>query len=434
MRNQFKALTLSYKNAPIVIREAVALNEIACKNLLDKIKETTDAKEVLVLSTCNRTEVYYAADKDYSHELIKLIALEKGITATKELLPYFQHITQHEKAVQHLFRVTLGLESQVVGDMQIMNQVKKAYHWAADAAMAGPFLHRLMHTIFFSNKRVCNETAFRDGAASVSYATVELVEELTNALENPRVLMIGVGEIGANVCDNFQKSSLSDIVICNRTHHKAHELAQQTNATAVYWESVWEEISKADVVISSVPGDCFFISKEDIERLGVSSDKIFIDLSMPRSIDNSINLLAGASVYNIDSIRNKASEALEKRIAAIPQVDTIILEAIAEFQAWTREMIMSPAIQQFKQQLEQIRQQEVARYQKNLGEKEKQIVENITMNILQKIVKLPAMELKAACQRGESETLIEGLAALFSLDKQNGKAAEAVVAGAERLK
>lgn len=418
MQNQFKVLTLSYKDAPIAVRESVSLNEIACKNLLDRIKEFTGAQDVLVLSTCNRTEVYYASEKDQSQEIIKLIALEKGFIATKRIAPYFRHITEHEEAIKHLFYVALGLESQVVGDMQILNQVKKAYQWAADAGVAGPFLHRLLHTIFSTNKQVVNETAFFDGAASVSYATVELVEELTRGMLNPRVLMIGVGEIGANVCDNFRKTTLSNIVIANRTHHKALELAQKTNATAVYWENVWEEIYLADVVISSVPGDCFFISKEEMEAQGSQSGKFFIDLSMPRSIDSELDTLPGMQVYNIDSIRNRATEALEARLAAVPAVKAIIAEAIGEFNTWTREMAMSPALQQFKSQLEQIRQQEVARYLKKLGAEEKELVEAITKNILNKIIKLPALELKAACQRGESEALLEGLSALFNLDKQ----------------
>jgi glutamyl-tRNA reductase len=417
MQNNFKALTLSYKHAPINVREAVALNEIGCRNLLDKIREFTDAQDVLVLSTCNRTEVYYSSERELDQAIIKLIAMERGFISTKKITPYFKHITDPELAVQHLFYVGLGLESQVVGDMQILNQVKKAYQWSAEANMAGPFLHRLLHTIFATNKQVFNETSFFDGAASVSYATVELVEELIADLVNPRVLMIGVGEIGANVCDNFQKSTINNVVIVNRTHHKAQALAEKTNATAVYWENVWEEIAQADVVISSVPGDCFFISKEVIAQQGVTTPKFFLDLSMPRSIDSTLEELAGVEVYNVDTIKNRASEALEMRMAAIPQVQQIISAAIVEFSTWTREMAMSPALQQFKSKLEEIRQQELNRYMKNLGEAEREVVEKLTQNILNKIVKLPALELKAACMRGESEALVEGLAALFSLEK-----------------
>ena len=161
--------------------------------------------------------------------------MEKGFIATKSVQPHLRHMTCPEEEVQHLFHVALGLESQVVGDMQIMNQVKHAYQWASDAGTAGPFLHRLMHTIFYASKKVANETCFRNGVASVSYATVELVEDLTKSLENPRVLIIGVGEIGADVCENFQKSTIRNIVVVNRTHHKALELVQKYMVAAAYW-------------------------------------------------------------------------------------------------------------------------------------------------------------------------------------------------------
>ena len=416
MQNQFKAITLSYKNAPIEIREMVSLNEIGSKNLLDKIKEFTTAQDVLVLSTCNRTEVYYSADKDLSREILKLIALEKGFISTKKIQPFFLNILEHEAAVKHIFNVSLGLESQVVGDFQILNQVKNSYQWSADANMAGPFLHRLMHTIFYSNKRVANETSFRDGAASVAYATIELVEELTAVIEDPRVLMIGVGDIGTNVCLNFQKTRIKNLVIANRTHHKAVELAERAGAKTVYWENIPDEIQLADVIISSVPGDCFFIKEEDV-AYPVSKPKFFLDLSMPRSIDENLNSLPGIEVYNVDTIKNRASEALAIRVAAIPLVENIVAEEMAVFTNWTQEMAISPAIQQFKNQLEQIRLQEINRAMKNLGAAEQQLLETVTKNILNKIVKLPVLELKAACQRGESEALLEGLSLLFNLEK-----------------
>ena len=419
MQSKFKVLTLSYKNAPIAVREAVALNEIGCRNLLDKVKEFTDCTEVMVLSTCNRTEVYYTADKEYTNELVKLIALEKSFIATKKVLPYFEAINDHEAAMAHLFRVALGLESQVVGDMQIMNQVKNAYQWAIDANVVGPFLHRLLHTVFNANKQAVNSTNFRDGAASVSYATVEMVEELTAHMEDPRVLLIGVGDIGRDVCLNFQKSRIKHLTIVNRTHHKAVELARKVGAATAYWENVWQEMEQADVVISSVPGDCFFISEEKVGGfITAGNPKLFLDLSMPRSIDIALENFPGVAVYNIDTIRNRTTEALELRLASVPAVEQIISEAVAEFQVWANENAFTPIIQQFKSQLEQIRQQELARYVKKLSAEEAQLVEAITQSMLNKIVKLPALELKAACQRGNVEALGESLTALFNLEKE----------------
>ncbi|MFD2512495.1 glutamyl-tRNA reductase [Pontibacter locisalis] len=418
MQGTFKVLTLSYKNAPIDIREAVALNEIGCRNLLDKVKEFTACKEAMVLSTCNRTEVYYSSEKDLTQELVKLIALEKGFIATQKITPYFQVITDNEAAVTHLFRVAVGLESQVVGDMQIMNQVKSAYQWAIEADFVGPFMHRLLHSVFNANKQVVNSTSFRDGAASVSYATVEMVEELSSNILNPRVLLIGVGDIGRDVCLNFQKSHIKELTIINRTHHKALELAERVGAKAAYWENIRQEMEQADVVISSVPGDCFFINQEEVKQLhNLERQRIFLDLSMPRSIDVALENLPNVSVYNIDDIRTRTTEAQERRLASIPAVENIITVSVSDFIAWVGELTFSPVIQQFKNHLEQIRQQELARYVKKLSPEEAQLVETITQRMLNKIIKLPAIELKAACQRGEPESLLNSLSILFDLDK-----------------
>ncbi|MFW5759957.1 MAG: glutamyl-tRNA reductase, partial [Cyclobacteriaceae bacterium] len=199
MYQNFKALSVSFKNTPLEIREKLALDEEMTERLLRFFKEFSSLSEILLISTCNRTEIYYSGDEITSLEIIKMLCIEKGLSNPDKLLHYFQPYHGTE-AVEHLFRVALGLEAQVVGDLQITNQVKRAYQLSADYDMAGPFLHRLMHTIFFANKRVVQETAFRDGAASVSYAATELVEELTTHIINPKILVLGLGEIGADVC------------------------------------------------------------------------------------------------------------------------------------------------------------------------------------------------------------------------------------------
>jgi glutamyl-tRNA reductase len=195
MEISFKAITLSYKTAPLQVREAISFDENATKSLLHKVKEMTNVSEALLISTCNRTELYYCSEEDFSETLIKLICIEKNMNFV-DYAPYFHIINISEDAIRQLFRVSIGLESQVIGDLQIINQVKNAYQWTADMGLAGTFLHRLLHTIFFTNKKVVQETAFRDGAASVSYATVEMIEELAQQLAQPKVLVIGVGEIG----------------------------------------------------------------------------------------------------------------------------------------------------------------------------------------------------------------------------------------------
>jgi glutamyl-tRNA reductase len=422
MYDVFKAISLSHKTAPLAVRERIALNEDEAKRLMHRLQDVFGLTELLVVSTCNRTEIYYTASDDHNDGIAQLLLLEKGLTDTATYLPYFQRMPGQAEAVQHLFEVCVGLHSQVVGDMQIPNQVKQAYQWSADLNMAGPFLHRLMHTIFFTNKRVAQETAFRDGAASVSYAAVDLIDELVGNHTNPAVLVVGLGEIGADVCRNLLNRGLRNVTLCNRTRAKADVLAAELNVAVADLDGLFAEVQRADVIISAIQRDQPLFTPALLQGLDILAFKYFVDLSVPRSVDAAVEQIPGVLVYNIDHIRTRADEALNRRLAAIPQVEAIIEQAIAEFGDWSKEMMVSPTINKLKNALEQIRKEEIARYLKNLSPDESEKVEKITRGIMQKVLKLPVLQLKAACKRGEAETLIDVLNDLFNLEAQSAQA------------
>lgn len=415
MLDNFKAITLSYKTAPLQVRESLSVAEGEYPVLLQNIKDIAGVSEALIVSTCNRTEIYYSSDTDKSEELIKLLSVEKGQSST-EFLPYFSVLNNHLEAINQLFRVAMGLESQVVGDIQISNQVKRSYQWTADADMAGPLLHRLMHTIFYTNKRVSQETPFRDGAASVSYAAVEMVEELTNDIVNPKVLVVGVGEIGSDAVRNLQNTDITDVTITNRTFSKAEELAEECDYQALPFEQVWKAAKEADVIISSVAKADFF-NEQNVKEMDILAFKCFVDLSVPRSVAKEVEHISGVLVYNVDDINNRATKALEKRKKAIPSVEQIIGESITDFSSWAQEMVFSPTIQKLKNALELIRQDEIGKYMKHLSEDERKKIEKITTNIMNKIIKIPVLQLKAACKRDDAEALVDMMNDLFNLEQ-----------------
>jgi glutamyl-tRNA reductase len=274
-----------------------------------------------------------------------------------------------------------------------------------------------MHAIFFTNKRVVQETAFKDGAASVSYATVELIEDLAMNMLNPKVLLIGLGEIGRDVALNLKTSKVKNITISNRTLSKSQDLANECGYEVLDYQDVWKGIAEADIIVSSISVETPLITTQKVQALNSLTFKYFIDLSVPRSIDTQIEDLSGVLVYNVDTISRKANEALTKRIAAIPHVQQIIEEALADFHDWSREMMVSPTIHKLKNTLEQIRQEELARFTKQLDASEMEKVDKITKSMMQKIIKLPVLQLKAACKRGEAETLVDILNDLFDLEK-----------------
>lgn len=421
MHRRFKVVSISHKSAPIAIREQMALNSEETVLLLKQIQDLYSLRDVLVLSTCNRTEIYYASTKDLSKDLIKILALQKAKEQSSSYFDYFQCITDHHQAVEHLFRVGIGLESQIVGDMQITNQVKTAYQLTADADLAGPFLHRLLHTVFFTNKRVVQETAFRDGAASVSYAAMELVAEITVNRQNPTIMIIGLGDVGNDLCMNIadhRNYQDFNVIVTNRTMLKAKKLAKTCGFKTIPFDKISEYLPTADVVVTAVNSPQLVIKKEQLSEQLINDYQYFIDLSVPRSVEQGIEEINGVLLYNIDNIQTRAEEALRKRHASIPEVEKIVSEAIIDFEDWSKDLRVNPTINKLKNALEQIRKEEIARHLKDHSGDEAVMVERLTKSIMQKVIKLPVIQLKAACRRGEAETLIDVLNDLFNLEKE----------------
>ena len=416
MTEQFKAVSISYKKAPLELREYIALNEDETKALYIRLKDVFNLSEVLILSTCNRTEFYYLPDRDLSHDLIALLATHKG-THFSTLQPYLEVINLEAEAVNYLFEVSSGLHSQVIGDVQLPNQIKHAYQWCADMNMAGPFLHRLMHTVFFVNKRVHQETAFRDGAASTSYAAVETIETFLPLIKEPKILVLGLGEMGLDVVKTLNDKGYTGFTVANRTRTKAEELAQEIHFDILPFDEVAQKIKNFDIIISSVRTDQPIITMDIAKGFDKKKVRYLIDLSVPRSIEPTVEDVPGVVLYDLDEIQQKTTEAIESRMAAVPHVKQIIEEATADFSDWSNQMVVSPTIQKLKNTLEQIRKEEMAKYMKSLSEEEVAKMEKITSSMMQKIIKLPVLQLKAACKRGEAETLIDVLNDLFNLEK-----------------
>src|SRR5690606_22542524 len=233
----------------------------------------------------------------------------------------------------------------------------------------------------------------------------------------PRILLIGVGEIGEDVAKNMVHLPAAKVKITNRTLSKAELIAAEMGFEVVPFENCVEAMEEADVIVCSIQSSNPFITKELVKKFQINSYKLLIDLSVPRSIETSVEDVPGVILYNVDNIRSKASETLEKRLAAVPKVEDIIEESIKDFFDWKKEMIASPTINKLKQSLEQIRQEEMARFAKNADTKEYAVIDKITKSMMQKILKVPVVQLRAACQRDQAEEMIQIISDLFDLEK-----------------
>ena len=410
---RLKAVSLSHKEAPISVRELFAFDESETKNFLIHIKDIFGIQEAFLLSTCNRTEVYFYHNID-SELVIKALASFKGISFG-QIQQYFTVFSETSSSVLHLFRVGIGLESQVLGDFQIINQVKNAYQWCADTQMAGPFLHRLLHTLFFANKKIVQETNFRSGSASISYAAKELTEELLTDKNQP-VLFFGLGEIGLATVRNLAENGFTNITICNRTEASVESLVQEFGVKYKSFEGFDEALAQSKLVISALSGNFLKINKQNLENKQLVGFQYFIDLGLPRSIDPEIEEINGVVLFNLDQIQTRVNSAFELRRASIPAVEEIVEVAQVEFLDWTKEMQVSPVIHQIKNALEQIRLEEMSRFLKKADAEQAVWAEDLTKNLMQRIMKNHVVQLKAACKRGDSEQLVEVLNQFFNLE------------------
>lgn len=413
----FKAIGISYHNAPLKVREEVTLNEKESAEFLLKLRDTLDLQEVLIVSTCNRTEIYYSSNKELGTKIISLLSVQKSMKS-EVLDSYFKKYTTKE-AINHLFEVSLGMDSQVLGDIQISNQIKRAYQLSADNEMAGPFLHRLMHTVFFANKRVVQETRLQDGNASVASVAAELIKRFIENVADPKIAIIGLGEIGQNVLENLGEIE-TPICLVNRTKSTAEGLAKSENVTVRDFAERDSVIKENDVIISAVGSGTDVIEKSQFES-DKFQNKLCIDLSVPRSISQNVEELEGISLYNVDQLSVRTEKAKKIRESSIPEAKVVIAEAIAGFNDWKDEMEVSPTIQKLKKTLNEIRKQELARHIGKVSDDEMALLEVVTKNMIQKVIKLPVLQLKAACKRGESENLVGVLNDLFNLDPDEVK-------------
>lgn len=408
----FKSVGITFKNTPLDIREGISLNEEESKSLSRRVNEVVGLDELMILSTCNRTEFYYTSNEDKSDELVGLLSVFKGVESSS-IKDYFIRYSD-TAAINHLFEVSLGLDSRVLGDIQISNQVKKAYQWSADEGMAGPFLHRLMHTIFYSNKRVVQETPFRDGTASLASVAVDLTKHFTKNFTLPKIAVVGLGEIGEDVAENL-KDLIAEITLVNRTDTKADEKAAELGFKSVPFSELDRVVATSDVIISAVNSPEPILTTSQF--ITTSNHRLIIDLSVPRSVSKEVENLNGILLYNVDQLQERTAEALLKRQGAVVDVKSIISDSLEDFKEWSQEMEVSPTIQKLKNALEEIRQQELARYVGKVDDKHSKLLDKATRNMIQKVIKLPVLQLKAACKRGEAETLVGVLNDLFNLEK-----------------
>lgn len=410
MKN-FHAITLSYKRCPLKFREVFSFNDEQVKSLLNAITEMTEVNDLLIISTCNRTEIYYTAAEEKSSTILKIIGLKVGLLSMK--FSYYFNLLDGKAAVFHLYKVALGLDSMILGDMQIINQIKRAYQLAADKNTMGPFGHRLLHSIFQTNKRVNLETTFREGNTSLASAAVGRAKAFAQQFKQPKIIILGLGEIGTTIAENLKKFH-GDVVVINRTSSKATSIAERYGYIAAPISELNRELAHAHVIISAARCEKPLINTESLIAK-TNRHQLYIDLSVPRSIDQSVARVTGVHLINVDKLAKQTESTLRKRESKLAEVSAIIEESMLALSEWSENYQFSPVIKQLKAALESIRKEEISRYLNEVDTDSAEIIDIATKNIIQKIIKLPVLQLKNGCKRDEAKNLTQSLIDLFDL-------------------
>ncbi|NLR90772.1 glutamyl-tRNA reductase [Flammeovirga agarivorans] len=405
-------VSIAHHNVAIENREKFKLSTLENERMVLQVKEILNLEECIILSTCNRTEIYYLNNKPLTLELLKLLCTIKCITYSEQYLPLVKSY-EGDEAIQHIFNVGMGLDSLILGDLQIYGQLKDAYQKAADLGMCGAYLHRIMHVIFHTHKRVSNETLFLKGATSNAYNAVKiLLGELSKTIGS-KVLIVGLGEMGQSICKYLSEFDLQNIWVTNRSMSKARMISKNYGFNAIDFGLHKQKLHKFDFIISCIDGES---TQYKITHFNHVPPKCIIDLGAPRSVCSQVERL-GAKLYNIDDIGRLSKEAISQKKQEINTVQQIIHDEVEQFKLWQQSQVFSPTIHQLKQQLEAIRLSSLATFKKDLNQDEITAAEKVSMHLLNKIIQVPVVKLKQACLRGESEELSQALQELFTLEQ-----------------
>ncbi|BAO43222.1 glutamyl-tRNA reductase [Thiolapillus brandeum] len=412
-------LGLNHTTAPVDIRERITFGPDIIVGALRSLTESEGASEAVILSTCNRTEIYcYGCDLN-PDQLQAWLARFHGLEAGN--LSAYLYLHQEHKAVEHLLRVASGLNSLVLGEPQILGQVKSAWQTASDTGTVGKILGRLFQHSFSAAKQVRTDTAIGDSPVSVAFAAVSLSRQIFSDLSQQTALLIGAGETIELTARHLQQQNIGRIIVANRTVAKAHELAEQFGGYAIGLTEIPTHLPEADIVISSTASPVPVLGKGAVEsalKQRRHQPMFMVDIAVPRDIEAEVRELRDVYLYTVDDLEEVIQENLKSRQQAAEQAAEIIELRTGEFIAWLRSLDAVEMIQSYRSQAHLIKQETLGKAQRMLdnGTAPEQVLEFLANTLTNKLLHTPSSQLREAGSNGQRE-LLEAATTLFQLDK-----------------
>jgi glutamyl-tRNA reductase len=410
---------MSHRSAPVEVRERVAFPPCAGRSFLTRLKEEGVAAEAVLISTCNRTEVYAVVEDEGARAgVLDLLAEDRGVD--RAMLERDTYWLTDAEAVRHLYRVASSLDSMVVGEGQILGQVREAYRAATEQRCAGQILNRLFHTSLRVGKRVRSETGIGDSSLSVPRVAVKLAEEVFGTLAGRCALVLGAGDISELVVKHLKDRGIVNLRIANRTPERARMLAERVGGRAVAFENLAGELPGVDVVVSSTGSGEWVVGGETVAgALEQREDPLFfVDIAVPRDVDPVVQTLPSVYLYDIDDLQAVVERNAEGRQDAAEAGEALISPAVLEFMVWLSTLNAVPLIRELRDEAERIRRHELALAlgRMDLPPEEEEAVERMSHALVNKLLHGPIQEIKALAEAGSPLESAEVRRRLLALD------------------
>jgi len=414
---------VNHKTAPVELREKLAFSSEEIEKALNLLQESPHINEAMILSTCNRVEVLVvSSDLSLAVETaLSFIASTKAISRSR--LQNCTYIHSGSQAITHMFRVAASLDSMMIGEPQILGQVKDAFKTAVEKKSTGLILNRLLHKTFSVAKRVRHETGIGGHAVSISYAGVELAKKIFDTLEQKTVLLVGAGEMAELAVEHLMRDTASSrLLVANRTLSVGVELADRYNGHAIRLEEIPEKLKSVDIIISSTGSPNYVIKKDHVKpvmRSRRNRPLFFIDIAVPRDIDPAINRISNAYVYDIDDLQGVISENIETRNMESIKAHRIIDESVIKFIQWYESLDIVPTIIALRNKLNTIVETELSKTLNSLSSlsaDDREAFEKMTESLIKKILHDPARFLKNPGSHRNKSIYLDFTHKLFNLD------------------
>ena len=414
---------LNHTTAPVELRECIAFTPEDTLVALDRLKQEASIDEVLIYSTCNRVEILLVTD----NSSVAVDVTKKFIASIHQIpLEQFENFLyqrDNDEAVRHVFRVASSLDSMIVGEPQILGQIKLAYQTATEQKASGLILNRLLHRAFFVAKKVRTETGIGDRAVSISYAAIELSKKIFDSLEKKKVLMIGAGEMAELAVEHLIRYKVGDLHVANRTFERGVSLAEKFNGQAVRFEEIPQWLEQVDIIISSTGSPELVIHRDQVKtamRARRNRPLFLIDIAVPRDIDPEINRLDNAYVYDVDDLQNTIQENLEDRKKEALKGERIVDEAVIRFRDWYDNLNIVPTIVDLRNKLRRIIENEVDRTLPGLRQTsstDQEALQKMIETMVNKIMHDPTRLLKMEGHHINKPVYLDLMRRLFNLDE-----------------